>query len=161
VALAPGNLPRMDQVHLDGRVLIFTLLISLVTGILFGMAPALQLPKLSIQEVVKDGGRGSTGARRRWLRHSLVVSEVAIALVLLIGAGLLINSFWRLQQVDRGFDPRNVLTLNLTLSRYSKNEQTVAFLKDALERAAKVPGVRSVGVTSTLPTRGGPSTDFV
>jgi putative ABC transport system permease protein len=111
--------------------------------------------------VVKDGGRGSTGARRRWLRHSLVVSEVAIALVLLIGAGLLINSFWRLQRLDRGFDPRNVLTLNLTLSRYSKTEQQVAFLNNVLERAAQVPGVTSVGVTSSLPTRGGPSTDFV
>src|SRR5262249_2218627 len=92
VAVAPGNLPRMDQVQLDSRVLLFTLLISVVTGILFGIAPALQLPKLSIHEVVKDGGRSSTGSRRRWLRQSLVVAEVAIALVLLIGAGLLINS---------------------------------------------------------------------
>jgi putative ABC transport system permease protein len=160
-ALAPGNLPRIDEVRIDGRVLGFTLVTSLLTGILFGIAPALQLPRLSIHEVVKDGGRGSTGARRRWLRHSLVVSEVAAALVLLIGAGLLINSFWRLQQVDRGFDPRNVLTLDLTLSRYLKNEQTVTFLKDVLERASQIPGVRAVGVTSTLPTRGGPATDFV
>jgi putative ABC transport system permease protein len=161
VALAPGNLPRMDQVHLDGRVLIFTLLISLVTGILFGMAPALQLPKLSIHEVVKDGGRGSTGSRRRWLRQSLVVAEIAIALVLLIGAGLMINSFWRLQRTDRGFDERNVLTVNLTLSRYSTSEQQVAFLRTVLERVAQVPGARAVGLTSTLPLRSGPSTDFV
>lgn len=160
-ALAPGNLPRIDEVRIDVRVLGFTLVTSLLTGILFGIAPALQLPRLSIHEVVKDGSRGSTGMRRRWLRHFLVVSEVAVALVLLIGAGLLINSFWRLQQVDRGFDARDVLTLNLTLSRYSKTEQQVAFLKDVLERAARVPGVRAVGLTSTLPLRGGPSTDFV
>ena len=160
-AIAPASLPRIDEVRIDGRVLGFTLVASLLTGILFALATALQLPKLSIHEVVKDGGRGSVGTRRRWLRHFLVVSEVAVALVLLIGAGLLINSFWRLQQVDRGFDARNVVTLNLTLSRYSKGEQQVAFLKDVLERAARVPGVRAVGLTSTLPLRGGPATDFV
>jgi putative ABC transport system permease protein len=161
VALAPGNLPRMDQVHLDGRVLVFTLAISLVTGILFGMAPALQLPKLSIHEVVKDGGRGSTGSRRRWLRQSLVVGEIAVALVLLIGAGLLINSFWRLLRTDRGFDERNVLTVNLMLSRYSTPEQQINFLRTVLERVAQTPGARAVGLTSALPLRGGASTDFV
>jgi putative ABC transport system permease protein len=161
VALAPGNLPRMDQVRLDGRVLVFTVSISLITGILFGMAPALQLPKLSIHEVVKDSGRGSTGSRRRWLRQSLVVAEVAIALVLLIGAGLLINSFWRLQRTDRGFDERNVLTVNLTLSRYSTTEQQIGFLRTVLERVAQVPGARAVGLTSVLPLRSGAATDFV
>ncbi|HSE37698.1 MAG TPA: ADOP family duplicated permease, partial [Blastocatellia bacterium] len=160
-AFAPAGLPRIDEVRIDGRVLGFTLLCSLLTGILFGIAPALQLPRLSIHEVVKEGGRGSTGVRRRWLRHFLVVSEVAIALVLLIGAGLLLNSFWRLQRVDRGFDAQNVLTLNLTLSRQSKPDQQVSFLKDLLERATQVPGVRSVGLTSTLPLRGGPATTFV
>jgi len=161
IALAPGNLPRIGEVRIDGRVLAFTLTASLLTGILFGLAPALQLPRLSIHEVVKDGGRGSTGTRRRCLRHFLVVSEVAVALVLLIGAGLLINSFLRLQKVDRGFDARNVLTLNLTLSRYSTNEQQIAFLRQVLERTALAPGVRAVGLTSTLPLQGGPSTEFV
>ena len=161
VALAPGNLPRMDQVHLDGRVLVFTSLVSLVTGILFGMAPALQLPKMSIHEVVKDSGRGATGSRRRWLRQSLVVTEVAVALVLLIGAGLLINSFWRLLRTDRGFDERNVLTVNLMLSRYSTPEQQITFLRTVLERVAQAPGARAVGLTSALPLRGGAATDFV
>ena len=161
VALAPANLPRMDQVHLDGGVLVFTLVISFVTGILFGMAPALQLPKLSIHEVVNDGGRGSTGSRRRWLRQSLVVAEVAAALVLLIGAGLLINSFWRLLRTDRGFDERNVLTVNLMLSRYSIPEQQINFLRTVLERVAQTPGARAVGLTSALPLRGGASTEFV
>jgi putative ABC transport system permease protein len=162
-ALNPGNLPRIDEVRIDGWVLGFTLLTSLLTGILFGLAPALQFPRLSIHEVVKDGGRGSVGMRRRWLRHFLVVSEVAVALVLLIGAGLLINSFWRLQQVDRGFDARNVLTLNLTLpqARYATSEQQAAFLKQVIERVQAVPGVRSAGLTSTLPLTGGPSTEFV
>ncbi len=161
IALAPANLPRINEVRIDGSVLGFTLIASLLTGILFGIAPALQLPRMSIQEVVKDGGRGSTATRRRWLRHCLVVSEVAIALVLLIGGGLLINSFWRLLQVDRGFNAQNVLTVNLTLSRFSTSEQQVAILREVLERVAQVPGVRSVGLTSTLPTRGGPATDFV
>lgn len=161
IALAPGNLPRIDEVRIDGRVLGFTLVTSLLTGILFGIAPALQLPRLSIHEVVKDGVRGSTGTRRRWLRHFLVVSEVAVALVLLIGSGLLINSFWRLQQVDRGFDAKNLLTLNLTLSRYSTPEQQVAFLRQVLERVAQAPGARAVGLASTLPLQGGPSTEFV
>jgi putative ABC transport system permease protein len=160
-ALAPANLPRINEVRIDGPVLGFTLVTSILTGILFGLAPALQLPRMSIHEVVKDGGRGSTGARRRWLRHFLVVSEVAAALVLLIGSGLLINSFWRLQQVDSGFDPRNVLTLNLTLSRYSTTEQQVAFFNEVLARASQVPGARAVGLTSTLPLRGGPATEFV
>ena len=160
-SLAPPNLPRIGEVHIDGAVLGFTLITSLLTGLLFGIAPALHLPRLAIHEVVKDGGRGSTGTRRRSLRNSLVVSEVAVALVLLIGAGLLINSFWRLQQVNRGFDERNVLSFNLTLSRYSKPEQQISFLKNVLERAAQVPGVQSVGLTSTLPLRGGPATSFV
>jgi len=160
-ALAPANLPRVDEVRIDGRVLAFTIAASLLTGILFGLAPALQLPRLSIHEVVKDGARGTSGSRRRWLRQVLVVSEVAIALVLLVGAGLLINSFWRLQQVNRGFEARNVLTVGLTLSRYSNNEQQISFLRQVIERAGQLPGVRSAGVTSTLPTRGGPATDFV
>lgn len=161
-AFNPGNLPRLDEVSLDGRVLGFAMLTSFVTGILFGLAPALQLPTLSLHEVIKEGARGSSGTRRRWVRQILVVSEVALALVLLIGAGLLINSFWRLQQVDRGFDAKNVLTIRLTLprARYPRNEEQVAFLKDVLERVSKVPQARSVGLTSTLPMSGGPATDF-
>ena len=149
-ALAPANLPRINEVRIDGSVLAFTLFTSVLTGIVFGLAPALQLPRLSIHEVVKDGGRGSTGARRRWLRHSLVVSEVAIALVLLIGAGLLINSFLRLQRLDRGFDERNVLALNMTLSRYSKPEQQIAFLKAGAR--ARGTGARSAFCRSYIDT---------
>lgn len=161
-AINQGNLPRLGEVSIDAQVLGFTLLISLLTGILFGMAPVLQLPHLSLHEVIKEGARGSGGTRRRWVRQALVVSEVALALVLLIGAGLLINSFWRLQQVDRGFDAENVLTIRLTLPRakYARNDQQVAFLKEVLERVSQAPRVRSAGATSTLPLNGGPATDF-
>jgi putative ABC transport system permease protein len=162
-ALDGGNLPRLDEVRIDGRVLGFTLVTSLLTGVFFGLAPALQLPGLSLQEVVKEGGRGSAGNRRRWMRRSLVVSEVAIALVLLIGAGLLINSFRQLQSVERGFEPENVVTINLTLprSRYATPQQQSAFLQQMLTRVAELPGARSVGLTSTLPLTGGPATGFV
>jgi putative ABC transport system permease protein len=162
-ALNPGNLPRLEDVRINGSVLGFTLFASLLTGVLFGLAPLFQLRRLSIHDVVKDGGRGSVCSRRTGLRNFLIVFEVALALVLLIGAGLLINSFWRLQQVDRGFDPQNVLTINLTLPRakYAKNEQQVAFLTSVLERIKQVPRADSVGLTSTLPLSGGPATSFV
>jgi putative ABC transport system permease protein len=161
-ALQLRDLPRLDEVNLDGRVLGFTLLISLLSGFVFGMAPALRLPKLSLNDVLKEGSRGSAGPARQWMREGLVVSEVALALVLLIGAGLLISSFWRLQEVDRGLDPSNVVTLNVTLpgSRYGKGEQQTAFLKQALERISGLPGARSAGVVSSLPFTGGAATDF-
>jgi putative ABC transport system permease protein len=162
-AINPGNLPRLEEVRIDGRALGFTLVASLLTGLLFGIVPALQVPKFALHEVVKEGARGSAGTRRRWLRQFLIVSEVALALVLLIGAGLLITSFWRMQQVDRGFEAKNLLTINLTLprARYARNEQQVAFLQQVLERVSQIPGVRSAGLTSTLPLIGGPATDFV
>jgi putative ABC transport system permease protein len=162
-AINPGNLPRLEEVRIDWGVLGFTLMASLLTGVLFGIAPALQVPKFSLHEAVKEGARGSAGTRRRWLRQFLIVSEVALALVLLIGAGLLITSFWRMQQVGRGFEAKNLLTINLTLprARYARNEQQVAFLQQVLERVSQTPGVRSVGLTSTLPLIGGPATDFV
>src|SRR5262249_34228518 len=120
-ALDPFALPRVNEVNVDGRVLGFTLLATIVTGVLFGLAPVLQLPKHSLQPSLREGGRGSAGTRRRRLRHALVVAEMAMTLVLLVGAGLLINSFWRLLQVRHGFDPQNVVTFNLFLSptRYS------------------------------------------
>jgi putative ABC transport system permease protein len=162
-AINPGNLPRLEEVRIDWGVLGFTLMASLLTGVLFGIAPALQVPKFSLHEAVKEGARGSAGTRWRWLRQFLIVSEVALALVLLIGAGLLITSFWRMQQVGRGFEAKNLLTINLTLprARYARNEQQVAFLQQVLERVSQTPGVRSVGLTSTLPLIGGPATDFV
>ncbi|MBS1786898.1 MAG: ABC transporter permease [Acidobacteria bacterium] len=161
--LDPSNYPRINEVSIDWRVLGFSFLISMVTGVLFGLAPALQLPKHGLYETLKEGGRGSTSVRRNWLRQSLVVAEVALALALLIGAGLLINSFMRLMQVNRGFDPTNVLAINLNLpfSKYPDSTQQTAVLKQMLERVSAVPGVRSAGLISSLPFNGGPATDFV
>jgi putative ABC transport system permease protein len=160
--LDPVSFPRIDEVSLDARVLLFALLVSLVTGVLFGLAPVLQLPKLRLYEPLKAGGRTARGAARRGLRQSLVVTEVALALVLLVGAGLLANSFYRLMQVERGFDPANVLTVNLTLpnSKYPEPAQQTAFLQEVLERVSAIPGVRAAGLISTLPFEGGPATDF-
>src|SRR5262249_48966488 len=104
--LAPQDLPRMSDVSLDGRALAFTAAVTLLTGLIFGLVPALQSSRPNLSETMNETGRGSTDGRRRQLiRNSLVVLEVASALVLLVGAGLLIKSFWRLQQVDPGFNP--------------------------------------------------------
>ncbi|MBI1763339.1 MAG: ABC transporter permease [Acidobacteria bacterium] len=155
-------LPRINEVNVDARVLGFTLLVTLVTGVLFGLAPALQLPKHALQAALKEGGRTSAGTRRRYLRHGLVVAEMALTLLLLIGAGLLVNSFWRLLQVRHGFDPQNVVTFNLFLSptRFSTEPQKINYLKQVLERVQTTPGVRAAGLTSTTPLTGGPATDF-
>jgi putative ABC transport system permease protein len=160
--LNPLTLPRINEVNIDGRVLGFTLLVSLFTGALFGLVPALQLPKYSLQSSMKEGGRGSTGTPRRRLRSALVVAELAMTLVLLVGAGLLLNSFWRLLQVRHGFDSENVVTFNLFLSptRFAGDAQKVEFLKQILERVPSTPGVRAAGVTTTIPLSGGPATDF-
>jgi len=161
--LDPFALPRINEVNIDGRVLGFTILVTLVTGVLFGLAPALQLPKHALQTSLKEGGRTSAGTRRRYLRNGLVVAEMALTLMLLIGAGLLVNSFWRLLQVQLGFDPQNVVTFNLFLSptRFSSEPQKINFLKQVMERVQGIPGVRAAGLTSTVPLTGGPATDFV
>jgi putative ABC transport system permease protein len=160
--LNPANFPRINEVNIDGRVIGFSLLVSLLTGVLFGLAPVLQLPRNSLYETLKEGGRSSTAAKRGRLRYILVISEVALSLVLLISAGLLINSFVRLMQVNRGFDPTNVLTMNINLpySKYPTGTQQTAVLKQILERVSAVPGVNSAGLTLSLPFTGGPATGF-
>ncbi|HKQ78547.1 MAG TPA: ABC transporter permease [Blastocatellia bacterium] len=154
LTLAPQNLPRMNDVSLDGRVLAFTAAITLLTGMVFGLVPALQSSKPNLNEVMKDAGRGSTEAGgRRFVRSALVVVEIAAALVLLVGAGLLINSFWRLQKVDPGFKPDNALTVSVALPRrkYPEGNQQSAFFQRLLEKVSAAPGVRMVGATSLLP----------
>jgi putative ABC transport system permease protein len=160
--LNPANFPRINEVNIDFRVLGFSLLVTLLTGLFFGLAPVLQLPKHSLYETLKEGGRSSAAVKRGRLRYILVVSEVALSLVLLISAGLLINSFLRLMHVDRGFDPTNVLAININLpfSKYSNGIQQTAVLKQMLERVSAVPGVRSAGLTLSLPFNGGPATGF-
>jgi putative ABC transport system permease protein len=161
-SLDPANFPRINEVNIDGRALVFALIVSLLTGALFGLAPALQLPKQGLYETLKEGGRCAAGVRRGRLRQALVVFEVALALVLLVGAGLLGASFLRLTQVNRGLDPTNVLTINLNLSssKYPNGQQQTAVLRQFLERVSAAPGVRSAGLTLTLPFTGGPATDF-
>ena len=155
--LGSGQLPRLQAVTIDGRILLFTLALTLLTGILFGLAPALQAGHLNLNELLKDGGRsGVGGSRQRRLRDALVVAEVALALVLLVGAGLLIRSFWKLQQVDPGFNPERVLTAGISLpgARYGEAPKVAAFQQQLLERVSALPGVQSAGLTSDLPWTG-------
>jgi len=152
--IAPESIPRLDQIGIDARVLGWTALLSMATGVAFGLAPAWHGSRLNLNETLKEGGRGTTetGARRKW-RNLLVVSEVAMAVMLLVGAGLLINSFMRLQGVDPGINPQQVLTMRLTLRgpRYPNGQQVNAFYDQLLERVRSVPGVRAAAVSNSLP----------
>jgi putative ABC transport system permease protein len=155
--LAPQGLPRISNVSLDGRALAFTAVVTLLTGVIFGIVPALQSSRPNLNETMNDTGRGSTeGKRRQLVRGALVVLEVASALVLLVGAGLLIKSFWRLQQVDPGFNPNNALTMSVSLPRakYPEDAQRVAFFRQLLEKVGALPGVQAAGATNPLPMAG-------
>ncbi len=165
VALLPASLPRHNAIEADGRVLSFTLLVSLLTTLVFGLLPALQASKSDVQSALGEGGRGGTmGRRRSRLRDLLVAAEVALALVLLVGAGLMIRSFIRLSQVDTGFSARNVLTMRISLSdaRYplplnvnSPPPAAVSFYNRLLERVKGLPGVEAAGVSTILPLGAG------
>ncbi|MCG3161860.1 MAG: hypothetical protein JMDDDDMK_03075 [Acidobacteria bacterium] len=152
LTLGGGVIPRADEVTLDARVLGFTLLISLLTGVIFGLIPALRASGLDLNEALRDGGRISTGGSNR-LRGALVVAEVALALVMLIGAGLLIKSFWRLQQVAPGFNAKNLLAMETSLAstRYDTPQSQAAFFKQALERINSLPGVQSAAIVNNPP----------
>ena len=160
VALNP-NLPRASEVTVDVRVMLFTLGVSVLTGLLFGLAPALQTSRSNLQETLKDGSRsGTSDMAGRAVRRALVVAEVALSLTLLVGAGLLIRSVAKLEGVDPGFDPRNVLTFNLALPavKYKSDTSQILFVNQLLPQLNAVPGVRAAGVTSVLPFGGGWST---
>ena len=154
VAASPADIPRVEQVGLDARVVAFTLLVSALTGVVFGLVPALQASKTELTNALKEGGRGTTeGFRRNRARSLLVVAEVALSLVLLIGAGLLIRSFVRLMQTDPGFDPGRVIALDIPLGRqrYDTPEKQAAFFNQLVERARQLPGVEAVGLVNNLP----------
>jgi putative ABC transport system permease protein len=155
-AISPGNLPRLDTISLDSRVLLFTLLISLITGLVFGLAPALAASRPDLNETLKEGGRSSSGAHHHRFRRLLVVAEIALSLVLLIGAGLMIRSFARLMSVDAGINAQNVLTLDILLPRakYDSPRQA-AFFEQIIERMKALPGVESAGAVYPLPLSGG------
>jgi putative ABC transport system permease protein len=154
LSLAPEDLPRVREASLDGWVLAFTAGITLLTGLSFGLVPALQASKPNLNETLKDAGRGSTeGGRRHLVRSVLVVLEVATALVLLVGAGLMIKSFMRLQNVDPGFNPNNALTVKISLpqKKYPEADQQATFYKQLLEKVSTLPGVQAVGAARVLP----------
>jgi putative ABC transport system permease protein len=154
VALSPADLPRVREVTVDLRVLGFTLAVSLLTGILFGLLPALQASRPQLNERLKSGGRSATsGVSHRRVRSVLVVAEIALSLMLLVGAGLLIRSFLRLQAVNPGFNSRNVLTMQLDLSgpNYKKGAQVIAFHDQLLEKIKRLPGVQYASTRSFVP----------
>jgi putative ABC transport system permease protein len=154
IKLNPDGLPRLDEVAIDPRALAFTTFVALLTGIAFGLAPALQISKVDLNETLKEGGRQSSGgARARRLRAALVIAEVALSLVLMVGAGLLVKSFQELMKVDPGFDAHNVLTLRLRLpdAKYREEAQTISFLKEVSRRIGELPGVSEVSIASGFP----------
>ncbi|MGE0128224.1 MAG: ABC transporter permease [Blastocatellales bacterium] len=150
------RIPRANEIGLDWRVLAFTLGVSLITGIIFGLVPALQASKTDLHETLKEGGRSGSSGARGWVRNSLVVLEMALALVVLVSAGLLIRSFWRVQQVNPGFAPRGVLamSLGLPMTKYKEPAQRANFYKEVLGRIRALPGVQAAGATSILPLSG-------
>jgi putative ABC transport system permease protein len=157
-AISPRDLVSLQGVGLDLTVLAWTVGVSLLTGIIFGLAPALEATRVDLNDALKEGGKGAGGqsARSRGLRSALVVAEVALALVLLASAGLLLKSFARLRNIDTGFNTENVLTMvvRLPAAKY-KDPQMVAFFRQAVERIRALPGVRSVGIVNYLPLYGG------
>jgi putative ABC transport system permease protein len=168
VALGPTNIPRLtelDALPLDGKVLGFTLGVSLLAGIISGVAPAWHASKLDLNEMLKEGGKGAmSGARGARLRGAFIVVEMALALALLIGAGLMIRSFLRLQMTDPGFNSQNLLTMRLLLStsKYPLSDkvgdyrrEAVGFFQDALKRIEAIPGVQQASAVSMLPLNRG------
>jgi putative ABC transport system permease protein len=159
VAISPRDLVNLQGVGLNLTVLGWTLAVVVVTGILFGLVPALEATRLDLNDTLKEGGKGSSGqsARSRGLRGALVVAEVALALVLLVSAGLLVKSFARLRNIDTGFRTDNVLTMVVRVpdTKYKEDSQFVNFFHQAEERIRALPGVRSVGIVNYLPLYGG------
>jgi len=158
IALKPANVPRINELRIDWVVALFTLGVSVVTGLLFGLAPAVQTSRTNLQETLKEGGRSSSSDRSgHALRRVLVVAEVALALALLTGAGLLIKSLALLQHVNPGFDSSSLLTFTVSIpnARYGSDTARIQYFDRAVEAVRTVPGVTGVGITSTLPFGGG------
>jgi putative ABC transport system permease protein len=154
--LGETQIPRAEEISIDSRVLAFTLLLSVVTGLVFGLAPAWQASRTNLNEALKEGGRSAHGASRHRLRNALIVAEVALSLILLVGAGLLIKSFWLLQQVEPGFDPCNLLSveIRLPMAKYGAREPSVAFFQQMLEEVKALPGVEAAAIVNHPPFSG-------
>lgn len=167
MALAPSNIPRIKEVSLDGRVLCFSLLMSVATGVIFGLAPAMQISKANLNEVLKEGTRSAatSNPHSARLRRALIIAEIGLSFVLLISAGLLIESIRRLTDVNPGFDPKPLLTANVSFPRKPTSSSSEAdeleqvqassrFLAEAEQKILALPGVQAVGAINDLPVRG-------
>src|SRR5258706_9639196 len=156
------SLPSTAVIKLDGKVLIFTLAVSLLTGIIFGLAPAVGSAQTELHDTLKEGGRSSNaGGHRHWLRSTLVVTEVALSLVLLVGAGLLIKSFLHILDTDPGFKPQNLLTMQLALNaKKDEGEKVLTFFNDLNRRIAGLPGVEAAAFWNGIPLGGAADTSF-
>src|SRR6266545_3985775 len=155
-SLVRAEMPTWIVINIDWRVLAFTLAVSILTGLIAGLAPALQASKPDLNELLKEGAKGSQGAARHELRKALIVAEIALALILLVGAGLMVKSFLRLRQTELGFKPDNLLTLRVALPWRKYNdtqgpERQRQFFQQLLDRLAALPGVESSAITSNLP----------
>jgi predicted permease len=150
------NIPLLASVRLDADALGFTLLAAVLTGILFGLLPALQVRAFAVGEALKDGSRGSSGGHRNgWVRNGLVVSEIAFACTLLVGAGLLMRSFVRVLDLNLGFEPERAATMRVDPSfRFSGSTQRNSYMDEVLQRTRSLPGMRAVGLTDVLPFAG-------
>jgi len=161
--LLPADFPRLNEIHIDLRVLGFSFVASMLTGILFGLVPALQVSRSDVQEAIRESGRGASGSRRQSrFRQALIVVEVALSVVLLAGAGLLFRSFLRLQSVDTGFVSQQVLTARLTPSgtNYTNDADYAKFYNGVIEKVGAIPGVQDVALINTLPLYKGPTSGF-
>ncbi len=164
LTIAPSNIPRLSEVHVSAGVLFFAFLVSILTGVLFGLAPALQAANPNQVENLREGGRGSgSGKRHTRLSRVLVVSEVALSLILLAGAGLLLRSFWHVLEVRPGFNPSHVITAQIWIpvpndpstDPYRPIDKRAAFLMEILRRVSALPSVQeaAIGSTNSLPLR--------
>jgi len=155
VSLTPANIAQAKDASVDSKVLIFTLVVSLLTAVIFGLVPALQATKLNLNEALKEGSRETSGGGRSWVRNTLVIAEISIALVLLSGGGLLVRSFARLSNVDPGFRTDHLLALEVypPYSKYPDTGQRAAFYDELLQRVEGLPGVEAAGVVTSLPIK--------
>jgi hypothetical protein len=155
IALAPTTIPRLDEISIDGRTLAFTLGVSLLTSPLFGLVPALRISKPDLNVALREGSRSTSGSSGA-VRSTLVIAEIALTLVLLIGAGLLIKSLWRVLEVNPGFSPEHVLTMDVSLpaSEYSDSNRKIVFYRQLFERLKSLPGLDAAGMINNLPMGG-------
>ena len=161
--LLPREFPRLDEIQIDWRVLGFTLAASVLTGLLFGLAPVFHLTRFGVHDAMKESSHGAGGSvHRSRLRHALIVAEVALSVVLLAGAGLLFRSFLQLQSVNAGFTPEQVLTARLSPSgeKFKTDSDYIKYYENVLARIGALPGVREAGVINTLPLQKGPTFRF-